>query len=383
MPRVNAELSALIAGSVNPTTKHKSPDEPIEVSLVLGNMEDVIAEKTEWLWEQKLPLNVLIGYWGNPGCGKTTHGIFVIACVSTGRNWPDGTPNPLPPSHVLLMAAEDDYASTIKPRLIAAEADMSKVRYLKNVEIKQGARKADRHFALDTDISALRAALIAHPEIKLVVIDPVTRYLGSKSMNKEQEVSAVLTPLRDLCLELKITILVLGHFNKRGDVDAMQRVAGAMAWIGLPRASWGFGQDPDVPSEYLMTMLKVNSARDKSGMRYAIAEKSTPVGGQPVIEWKGRSEKTADDMTARKDPQTKQSDKALAFLKAFLEGGDWRVCSEIQMRGEEQGISWSTIERAKRALNVEWNKGKNGVNAWRLVPSASADVPASAPAKPF
>lgn len=342
----------------------------VETTLVLESFSVVIEKPIEWLWEQKLPRFVLIVFSGLPDCGKTTVAIDIIARYSTARDWPDGAKNPNPAGEALMLIAEDDLSRTVKPRLLAAGADVTKVHYLKMVELRKGATKIERSLALDQDLAKLRETLEKRPEIKLIVADPITGYLGRANMNKEQELRAVLEPLRKLCEELQVTFIALGHFNKRTDVVALQRISGAAALTGVPRAVWAFGVDPAVKGEYLMLLAKGNFAKDRSGMRFAIVEKQVDaIGGHPVIEWKGKSEKTTEDLVERKDPELRKKDKAVVFLQKALKGGP-RLADELIAEASDEGIGEKTLWKAKKIAGVR-SKRERGKWYWHLEPRAS------------
>ena len=308
-------------------------------------------------------------FLGNPDGGKTTVSIDIIARYTTGRDWPDGTKNENIPGEVLMLVAEDDLARTVKPRLMAAGADLTKVHYLKTVELRKGATRDDRQLALDTDIALVRATLQEYPGIKLIVADPITGYLGNANMNKEQSMRAVLEPIKQLCEDTQTTFIAIGHFNKRSDVASIHRVGGAVALTGVPRAVWAFGRDPDVEGEFLMTLIKCNLAKDKSGMRFHIIEKLLDkIGGQPIIDWLGKSIKTTDDLVDRKDSTDRKQDKAVAFLLEFLKDGP-KLSDDIFAKGLEISISKRTLFRAKDEVGAK-AKPMGGKWYWSLTPRA-------------
>lgn len=334
-------------------------------SLVLECFANLTPAETKWLWPQKVPLARLIVFSGNPDCGKSVTTCDLIARFTTGRDWPDKSKNIHQAAEVLMLLAEDDPNEDTLPRLMAAGADVSKIHFLKMVEIGPTSKRRARRLALDTDLELVRKMLKDRPNIKVIVADPITGYFGNCNMNKEQEIRNILEPLRDLCLECEITFMAILHFNKRSDVDVMHRVSGAVALTGVPRAVWAFGPDPDVKGEYLMTSVKGNKAKNKKGLRYSIVEKMTVVGGQPVINWLGDSEKTAEDMVAHKDPHDRAIDKAVAFLRGFLQNGQAQLTSQVMKCAEAQGISYATLERAKKLLGIE-SKLNAGNWTWRL-----------------
>ena len=332
-------------------------------SIVLECFANLTPAETKWLWSQKIPLARLIVFSGNPDCGKSVTTCDLIARFTNGRDWPDGAKNINAVGEVLMLLAEDDPNEDTLPRLMAAGADVSKVHFLKMVEIGPKAKRQSRRLALDTDLDLVRKMLKEHPNIKVIVADPITGYFGNCNMNKEQEIRAILEPLRDLCLDCEITFIAIIHFNKRSDVDVIHRVSGAVSLTGVPRAVWAFGPDLDVPGEYLMTSVKGNKAKNKRGLRYSIVEKMTVVGGQPVISWLGDSEKTAEDMVARKDTKERQIDKAIALLRSVLTPGKPELAGWIEKRAEAEGISLSTLDRAKKSLRIT-TKQKGG--SWQL-----------------
>lgn len=364
MPHANPDTANML-GAAFVASKAKPTALPIETEAVIECFGDLTPSETLWLWDQKLPLARLIVFSGNPDCGKSVTTCDLIARFTTGTDWPDGKKNTHETADVLMLLAEDDPSEDTLPRLMAAGADVKKVHHLKMVKIKQGAKTGERRLALDQDIDLMRKMLASKPEIKLIVLDPITGYFGNINMNKEQEIRRVLEPLRDLCVETRVTIIAILHFNKRSDVDVMHRVSGAVAITGVPRAVWAFGKDPEVEGEYLMTSVKGNKAKNKRGLRYQIEERMTVVGGQPVIKWLGESMKTAEDMVARKDPNDRASDKAVAFLKEILKDGKEQLCSYVTKAAESRGISESTLVRARRTLAIR-NGRNSGNHTWRL-----------------
>ena len=111
---------------------------------------------------------------GHPGLGKSQLTCAMAAAVTNGGPWPNSEGR-APRGGVLMLSAEDDVADTIRPRLEAAGAAVAHVHVLEAVRTGDGAR---RGFDLSRDVARLEEALAEVRDVRLVVIDPLTAYLG-------------------------------------------------------------------------------------------------------------------------------------------------------------------------------------------------------------
>lgn len=93
--------------------------------LKLINMRDVEVESVSWLWYPFIPYGKVTIIQGDPGEGKTTLVPQIIARLTKGESIIDEKEKP--PINVIYQTAEDGLADTIKPRLLSANADCSKV----------------------------------------------------------------------------------------------------------------------------------------------------------------------------------------------------------------------------------------------------------------
>lgn len=90
---------------------------------------NVQTEPVEWLWYPYIPLGKLTVLQGDPGEGKSTFALNIVARITTGQPMPDGAP--VTGKRVAIyQCAEDGIADTIKPRLQQAGADCERVAYI-------------------------------------------------------------------------------------------------------------------------------------------------------------------------------------------------------------------------------------------------------------
>jgi putative DNA primase/helicase len=111
---------------------------------------------------------------GDGGRGKSTILCDLAARTTASDRWPDGAAAS-PAGGVIILAAEDDVGDTLAPRLLAAGADMARVFVIRSVRDEKQRR---RGFNLQADLERLEAEIRRRDNIRLIIIDPVSSYLG-------------------------------------------------------------------------------------------------------------------------------------------------------------------------------------------------------------
>ena len=177
---------------------------------VLVCMADVKPESVQWLWKKRFALGKLSLIAGDPDLGKSLLTLDMAARVSTGTGWPDAPELRTTPGGVVLLSAEDDPADTIRPRLDAAYADARRITLLQAIrDTDSNGNVKARAFNLAIDIEALESA-IAHVEnCRLVIVDPISAYLGKTKSHENAEVRAVLAPLGELAARHGVAVVAV------------------------------------------------------------------------------------------------------------------------------------------------------------------------------
>src|SRR4030095_12857242 len=117
----------------------------------------ITPKPVDWLWRGFLPRGRLVVLDGDPGTGKTSVVLDVIARVSRGLELPDGSA-PTEPMGALIMSAEDDAADTLVPRLRAADADLDRIATMPEIR-DQG---IPRPIQLPQDLPAIEREIRAY-----------------------------------------------------------------------------------------------------------------------------------------------------------------------------------------------------------------------------
>lgn len=350
-------------------------------SLEWIDLDKEEGEHVEWLWPTRLATNRLVLFCGDSTQGKSPVVLDLISRISTGADWPDGTPNKFGPRKCILLSAEDDLYDTVIPRLEVMGANKKNIKVLK-ASVQHKMTKLQMAVSLETDVHMIDAYLTEHPdEFAFIGIDPVTSYMGSKTnMNSEINVRTVLQPVVDLAQKHHVSVATVGHINKRSDVTkAGDRAMGARAFRGLARGVFYFDADPDDPNKYAHVM--VAERLDAKSLKYKTVTKPWTKDGktteQVVVEWGGESEATIDDIGAGPSTKDKNETKlAGECLGKYLQDGQKPVsdCKDhLEQNGFEfaatgkDGVKTGNLHetRVKKAAKVE-SARVNKVWVWRL-----------------
>jgi hypothetical protein len=339
---------------------------------VVVNLAQVKREAVQWLWPGRFPLGKVSLVVGKPGAGKSLLATELVAHVTTGRPWPDGTPCPL--GSALILAAEDDPADTIRPRLEAAGADVGKAHFLRYVRVKTittgGGVFDDKTTALIerpitlSDYEELKRAIKAIPDCRLVVIDPLTAFLEKGDSNSEVDARNALGPLAMMAAELGIAVVIVGHLRKAPSLWAADLVLGSRAILALSRSAWLVTEDPEREGQRLLLPLKMNLGPPPPGFRFAIS------GEPPRISWGESVNINPDELLARQFAKPGPSAEKLAevqeALQSALASGP-RLAAEVMKELKAAGYSERTIRRAKESSGVQaYRESVRGPWYWRL-----------------
>src|SRR5262249_53986401 len=142
--------------------------------LVTCRASEIRAIPVKFLDGKVTPRGKLVTLAGLGGAGKGMFWAGLTADLTKGRATLGLNCEPPTAIDVLLVGCEDGYEDTVVPRLLAADADMDRVHILKGVRDQKGNLLP---FSL-AHLGPLDDHLKDHPQIRLVVIDPVAGYIG-------------------------------------------------------------------------------------------------------------------------------------------------------------------------------------------------------------
>lgn len=324
---------------------------------VLITLDQVEPEEIEWLWYPRFALGTLALFQGDPDVGKSTVLTDVIRRVTRGSTFPFCSTPPKAAGDVLLVT-EEHRKSVIRPRLDAAEADVSRVHVLCHIrDSETGRRRVD----LTRDVYWLRA-IVDRLAVRLLIIDPVSSFMGPRTdSNSDTAVRAVLDPLAELAEETGALVIAVRHHSKSVGRSALHRGGGSIAFDGAARTVLTVGRDQDNQEHRIVAVTKCNLAPDRD--KESLGFRFESVGAYARVQWTGPVDITADELVNPQAP--KPRDEARGWLATILEEGPTPT-ADIKARAKAAGFSERTVERAKGELGAKARKLSEGPWVWEL-----------------
>ena len=313
-----------------------------EPNLKLINMEQVEIEKIDWLLYPFIPFGKVTIVQGDPGEGKTTMVLQIIAKLTKGEAvLPSGSDEPaleektmdLEPVNVIYQTAEDGLGDTIKPRLLSAGADCFRVMVID-----------DNDQALTMMDARLEEAIIK-TKARLVVLDPIQGFLGAAvDMHRANEIRPLMKRVAVLAEKYHCAIILIGHMNKNSNGKSSYRGLGSIDFQAAARSVLIVGRIKDEPEIRVVCHVKSSLAPEGKSIAFRL-DKDTG------FEWIGEYDISADDLLSG-DNRGQKIHEAKEFLKEILVSGSVAQ-TKVAEEAESRGIKKKTLWNAKKELEIE------------------------------
>jgi len=339
--------------------------------LVAQLASEITPTPVEWLWPGKIAIGKQTMLAGEAGLGKSQVTISIVAAITKGGVLPCGKSN-APLGSVIILSAEDSAADTLVPRLMAASADLERVCIISAVGGKDG--NGRRAFNLQADLALLEAKIAELKEVRLVVIDPISSYLGPKvDSHVNAAVRGVLEPIGEMADRMRVAILSVTHPPKGANTAAINRFIGSIAFVAAARAAFMVTRDADNQDRRLFLPVKNNLAPLGDGLAFWLEQRIVGEPGDGIVAssvtWESEPVTiTADQALAATDGNSEQHSarhEAEDFLRENLK--EPAKAKDMEEHARAVGISQRTLARARKKLSVIAEKdGMEGGWKWRL-----------------
>jgi putative DNA primase/helicase len=335
-----------------------------EKTLVWECMSDVEPEPVDWIWSGRIARGKLTLLAGDPGIGKSQVATDVASHITEGNKFPDGISAPL--GSVLILTAEDSAKDTVRPRLEAAGADLARVHRLKAAVFKDGVVTT---FSLQHDLAALTDKLKMVGDVMLVIIDPITSYMGSKiDSHRVTDVRAVLEPLAGWAEENHVAVLGITHPPKNAPPRALHAIVGSIAYVAAARLVF-LAVEEQGTNRRLLLAVKNNLGALAPGIGYSLEQaiiSKDIVASRIAWDNLPVTVSANEALAAANGGDTGAMTEAKDFLREELADGP-RPAQDIKKAAQAAGLSWGTVRRAQERLGIKPRKtGLDGVWQWQL-----------------
>ena len=302
-------------------------------TALLTLYSDIQTVPVSWLWYPYIAVGKITLIQGDPGDGKSTMMLNLIAELSKGGAAPDGRAFGRP-QRVIYQCSEDGAGDTIKPRLEASGADCRNVAFI-NEEI---------HSGLTLDDERIRQAIISF-RAKMIVIDPIQAYIGNDSdLQIAARARKLMRRLSMWANTYDCAIVLIGHMNKREGTKELYRSLGSIDVIASARSVL---QLERIDNIRVIKQIKNSLAPIGPDIRFEI-------NGKTGFRWLQSEVAEGTESTALIPepyyPRTKHELAAILIKKA-LSGRDV-LAKEIQVMLKEHGIGNKTMQQTKQELGI-------------------------------
>jgi RecA-family ATPase len=303
--------------------------------LELIRASDITPREVSWLWYPFIPFGKVTLLQGDPGDGKSTFILTVAALLTQGKPLPF-TETVHAPMTVIYQTTEDDADDTIVPRFIKADGDRERLLFI---------NEKDR--ALTFEDERIDEA-VKRTGAKLLILDPLSSYIGDCQINAANEVRPRFNHLIQLAKETGCAVVVINHLNKMMGTKALYRTPGSIDVVGSVRSALLIGRSKDNEDERVMVQQKANLAPTGAAIVFSLDENG--------VVFLREAEQTADELLAvfsksvgRPNVKTQE---AVEFIRDLLSDGEMHEASECEAKLQEAGISKSTAKAARKMLGV-------------------------------
>jgi len=349
--------------------------EEIKEKIVIEKLCDVKMKKIDWLWENIIAYGKITLFAGEPGMGKSQILLYIASIISNGEIF-HLEKTKCERGKVLLITNEDNVEDTIKPRLSVLKANMNNIHSLK------GIRKTDKKGNEYYDVISLVEHLylledqIIEEKYKLIVVDPITMYLGSTDQNQNKEIRTALGMLQAVAERHKTAMLINSHFTKQGNVKkaAIERIMGSVGFAGAARIIFGMIRDPEDENKRLFMPIKNNLGPDDFGYQYVLSPQVLINGIGEIktckIDWlEGKVDKKIDDIinTVKVEKDSPRLAETIDFLLEELKY-EGQFLTDLRKKAEAKGIGMNRLYEAKKLLNL-YEDDHSRRKRWYISPS--------------
>lgn len=229
--------------------------------IVLQKFSIIKAEKPEWVdgLEGFVPFKAITLLGGEQGTNKSTFACHLAWKITSQY---DGD--------VMYITTEGDPGVEIKPRLLAAGADVDRCHMVRRVT-----EGFDGIVAFPIDAREIEAE-VKKTGTRLLVIDPVLAHVDVEDSNNDNSIRTALAPLAQMAQRQNMIVLLIAHINKDRSTDPFKRIGGSKGLTGVSRSNLLMGKLFDGRPARAIASFKSSWADPTHALQFRVEEKFVP-----------------------------------------------------------------------------------------------------------
>ena len=303
---------------------------------------DVIAEPIKWLWYPYIAIGKITLLQGDPGDGKSSMMIHLIAELSKGGVLPDGQAVRRA-QKIIYQCSEDGAKDTIRQRLEESGADCRNIAFL-NEKIHEGLTVDDER--IRDFISGFRP--------QLVVIDPIQSYVENESdLQIAVKARKIMRRVSIWADTYDCAFVLIGHLNKQGKSKGLYRGLGSIDYVASARSVLQVERDEKDEDIRIVRHIKNNLASLGDDFKFEIRKNK---GFKWLIN-KGLDEAVSNIDTVETEsvidklPKNKHELAAMLIKRALKDGPV--ESTEIRNLMTEYRIGEKTMNDVKTQIGIK------------------------------
>jgi AAA domain-containing protein len=287
----------------------RNEDESIVKNVLeFSRLDQVEAKHVDWIWQGRLARGKLTLLAGEPGIGKSQTSLDLAARISIGSHWPDVEGRPVT-------------------------------------------------FSLQIHLEMLGNKLTELGDGALIIMDPITSYMGKIDGHQTVDVRTVLEPLATFAEKHDVAVLAISHPPKATQSKALHAVTGSLAYVAAARMVFVIAKEPETERRLLLP-VKNNLGPPSPGLGFSLGQRLVNNGilASHVMWDSAPVTTTADEAIAATNHEGPTAmNEAREFLREELAHGP-QSAHDIKKVASSAGISLATLRRAKGRLGVKSSK---------------------------
>lgn len=313
----------------------------------------------EWLWENRIPKGTVTILEGPPKVGKTTLVVDLISRLTNGYPMPfTECPVDPEPTNCLILAPEDPVNQVLKPRLVIAGVDVSRVSHFYGFKTFNGEK--NRQFQICAkDLEDLEE-IVLEERIGLIYIDAVMGILpGKTDENSDKDVRKnILDPLVSLAENTNSAIVIGRHWAKGASMRlSFEKGLGSIGWSARARAVLQVAKDPDDPKTRIFCVAASNGP-ETPALKFKI-ESVQHIFPNGKTQDFGRAEYLAElpdfdpDSLSKAPNRETSADSAIKWLEDYLAQNGASPSKVVDEAAKLKGIGNKALKAAKAQMHKD------------------------------